>query len=220
MPPPHLPAPRSRWSERSGFRGDRPVRWRERPKPGQPGVVERHYLTPASLTRFSPPPTRLADTTGGTAAITIAPAARERIATRFFSATSLGGVEIGGALIGVEHGDRLEIVRATGPGARGRHTPTSTCWDIRSVEADAFMRFGRSWRRHLVGDWHSHAHESADPSDADLRGWVAGLRSVEAMGGSRYLGLIAVRRDSDLQLVGHLLSRDAAGEIDVDLHAL
>jgi hypothetical protein len=181
-------------------------------------VVEREYLTATSETRITPlglatRPPRLA----GIAAVTLAPVVRERIATRFFSATSIGRLETSGALFGVDDGDRLEIVRATGPGARGCHTATSTCWDSRSIGADAFMRFGPNWRRHLVGDWHSHTDGSEDPSDADLRGWLAGLRGIEAAGGTRYLGVIAVRCDGELRLAGHLLSRDAAGSIDVDL---
>ena len=213
-PSPHLPAPRIRWRERSGFRGDRPVRWLERPKPGWPGVVERHYVTPTSETRFAPlgraitPPASIAT-------VTIAHAARDTIAMRFFSATSIGRVETSGALFGYDRDDRLEIVRATGPGACGRHTRTTTCWDRRSIESDAYMRFGPGWRSNLVGDWHSHTDGSDDPSDTDLRGWLAGLRNVEAAGGSRYLGVIAVRRDGELQLVGYLLSRDSAGSLDV-----
>ena len=94
----------------------------------------------------------------------------------------------------------------------------STCWDGRSVEIDAYMRFGPNWRSQLVGDWHSHIGGSADPSDTDLRGFVAGLRRIEAAGGSRYLGVIAVRRDGELQLTGHLLTRNhATSLLEVDI---
>ena len=79
------------------------------------------------------------------------------------------------------------------------------------------MRYGGDWRRWIVGDWHSHVGRSAEPSEPDLKGFVAGLRRVEAAGGTRYVGVIVVRRDGELQLVGYLHWRNAAGAIDVDV---
>lgn len=82
------------------------------------------------------------------------------------------------------------------------------------------MRHGPNWARHIIGDWHTHVGRSATPSDVDLRGFVAGLRRVEAAGGNCYLGLIAVQRDGRMQLVGYVLSRDRDGFVDLDTIAV
>ena len=82
------------------------------------------------------------------------------------------------------------------------------------------MRHGRGWERVLVGDWQSHTGASARLSDADLHGFVAGLRRVEGAGGKQYLGVIAIRRGAEMRLIGHLLSRKAAGSVDLDIGVL
>jgi len=86
----------------------------------------------------------------------------------------------------------IEVRVATGPGKGAKHSPSS--YEPTADYLDTEERFARNGADHLVriGDWHSHACSSSDPSDNDLDAWQnCVLRANERRGVSRYVELIA-----------------------------
>ncbi len=80
-----------------------------------------------------------------------------------------GHRETGGVLVGrySEFGDRVAIVKASGPPADSRCLPTSFVRGIRGLSA----RFQREWTSGLyyIGEWHFHPFASPVPSPRDRR---------------------------------------------------
>ena len=87
------------------------------------------------------------------------------------------GIEAGGALLGTFEGTELHITEVTGNGLDSVATSSRLELNVQGFAAIEEAYRGTGIR--LLGDWHSHEtfHNGTRASEADVRGWAAGLHT-------------------------------------------
>jgi hypothetical protein len=141
----------------------------------------------------------------------------------------LGGVEMGGGLFGRIDGDAVVIEDVCGSSMSDRAVSDQYTCRISGEYLDTIERHHletTGWR--LVGDWHSHVQyrgkSFARASDADLAGWLAGLKRYARA----YVGIIVSPRcDTSSPYAWwnpattvHLVHRDADGQVQTNIVTL
>lgn len=195
----------SKWIERQEQRGGELVRWREREKAGEPGIVEREYIS-SPMRTSAPIPSSVAVSLA-TGVPARKPAVRRsqpqldgtKISRVLVSRKALEqiqreglahGVEVGGGLWGVRRGETLEIRDACGNGLGGRGERLRLTLDP-SYIARMDERHRTVTGLEFAGCWHSHVNVQhggrATPSDADNRMLVSWFRSGRPADESRDL---------------------------------
>jgi proteasome lid subunit RPN8/RPN11 len=191
-----LTAPASGWTTREAPRPDGTiVKWRERAKPGEPGVIERHYIIPddrfgppvgtagfsysSEQQRHSEPWRRLLRFTKGdpveqnpSARVAITSWAKEQILDCNLSSS----VEQGGPLFGIRDADDGVFVIESAYRMGKNNERLRMSFDIDLI--DEFE--SRSLANEIVGTWHSHPYERRQGpgfSEADLNTWRSWARN-------------------------------------------
>jgi hypothetical protein len=185
------------WVERTraGERGAT-IKWRERQKPGRPGVFERHYLIPEERTStavgtcgvsyggepFSTSPTGSSIASGGVRSVYVT-----KYAKRHLDREDIDGLlEVGGGAFGVFDRDSGELTIDAFTGRAYDNGEGSCRLDSRFIDQQTERQ--REVGLALCGTWHLHPSGTPlSPSAPDKACWRSWARHN---GGNPFVGLI------------------------------
>lgn len=120
--------------------------------------------------------------------IRLAPRAIDVIVTE--APKTADGREIGGILLGHDHGEQLEVTTAGGPGPDAIRETRRFLRDLaysRALADRAYRRDGSVW----IGEWHTHPDGCSEPSTIDLATYARHISNPK-LGFARFLTIIGV----------------------------
>ena len=207
-------------------------RWLERPVPGEPGVVERHYPNGSAMYESSAvgtayvlrpgqkmprPPRPAAARSGGTASkpLTVL-MTRDAFEELWDTLRYAGDLEYAGALYGRFDSSFITIEHVLGACKDRRANSVSFDAEKILTHADEL----RDTNLQLCGNFHTEpGFGDWKPSRADLKSWLSWTRAGDT---DRFVG-VTVRKPTKwwlgwegAEVRAHVLRRDSSGEVDIE----